>query len=88
MDGYSGGSGDHPLTSEIGSSGFFATRSMAELLEQQGDPGGAAQIRATLDGAPVAPSDVHESESGDEAWRQNTVQVLESWLQNLRGVER
>lgn len=84
----SGVPGEHPLTSEIGSSGLFATRSMAELLERQGDSGGAAQIRATLGGDPVAPSEMHESESGDEAWRQSTVQALESWLQNLRGVER
>jgi hypothetical protein len=84
----SGVPGEHPLTSEIGSSGLFATRTMAELLERQGDSGGAAQIRATLGGDPVAPSEMHKSESGDEAWRQSTVQALESWLQNLRGVER
>jgi hypothetical protein len=58
----------------------FATRSMAELLERQGDPAGASEIRASLDGGaaeawPMPGADDH---------RQRIIATLEGWLVNLR----
>ncbi len=61
---------------------------MAEVLERQGDRTGAARIRAALaesEGASEAAPDV---EGAGDAWRQHTISVLESWLQNLRGEAR
>jgi len=57
----------------------FATATMAELLEQQGDLDGADRIRAGLD--PSAPPVAGESPRPS---RQNVVVTLESWLENLR----
>lgn len=57
----------------------FATRSMAELLERQGDREGAARIRERIDrarGAAPAPS------AADH--RRQVVRELERWLVNLR----
>lgn len=60
--------------SPLAASGAFATRTMAELLERQGDRRGAARIRAALGepgGMDVAP---------DAA----VIAVLERWLENAR----
>jgi hypothetical protein len=60
---------------------MFATRTVAELLESQGDPDAASQIRAALgtdaEGAGAAPS-------GDRDRRERIIATLESWLANLR----
>jgi hypothetical protein len=65
--------------SQIASSGAFATRTMAELLERQGDRRGAARIRAVLgasgEGEPPA--------RGDAA----VVAKLERWLENVRRLQ-
>ena len=58
----------------------FATRTMAELLERQGDSEGASRIRAALAGR-----------AGSEPGRPGTEQlvaVLEGWLTNLRRRKR
>ena len=73
---------------EIGTSGTFVTRSMAEVLERQGDRTGAARIRAALAGSEGAPEAVPYVEDPGDSWRQDTISVLESWLQNLRGEAR
>ena len=57
----------------------FATATMAEVLEQQGDLDGADRIRAGLD--PSAPPVAGESPRPS---RQNVVVTLERWLENLR----
>jgi hypothetical protein len=52
----------------------FATRTVAELLESQGDARGAEEIRAVL----------RASEDVVDERRQQTLQTLERWLENLR----
>jgi hypothetical protein len=60
---------------------MFATRTMADLLESQGDPDAASQIRAALgtdeEGAGAA-------SPGDGAGRERIIATLERWLANLR----
>lgn len=60
---------------------MFATRTMADLLERQGDPDAASEIRAGLEGdaggAVAAPS-------GGRDHRERIIAILESWLANLR----
>jgi hypothetical protein len=71
---------------EVGTA--FATRTMADLLEDQGDPEGAARIRASLeDAAELPPPDrpVSEGWSGGRPRRQQVIATLERWLDNLRG---
>ncbi len=53
----------------------FATATMAELLEKQGDAASASAIRANLGGDPIAASRPGHDE---------VVQTLERWLDNLR----
>jgi hypothetical protein len=62
--------------SPLASSGAFATRTMAELLERQGDRRGAARIRAVLGeaGAQDAPA------PGNAA----AIAALERWLEYVR----
>ncbi len=48
--------GPMALESPLESGGAFATRTMADLLERQGDLAGAARIRARLDAKSVAPT--------------------------------
>ena len=63
--------------SPLAASSAFATRTMAELLERQGDRRGAARIRAAL-GEP--------NETGPV--RKDVIAVLERWLENARRLER
>ena len=61
---------------------------MADVLERQGDEAGAARIRAVLaESEGAVDADAAVEDPGD-AWRQQTISVLESWLQNLRGEAR
>jgi len=65
--------------SPLASSGAFATRTMAELLERQGDRRGAARIRAVLrePDAPDAPMPDHADNAA-------AIAELERWLENVR----
>ena len=65
---------EHPLAS----SGAFATRTMAELLERQGDRRGAARIRAALGDADRAAPPAQVS---------SAIAVLERWLDNARRLQ-
>ncbi len=66
----------------------YATATMAELLERQGDDRAASRIRASLGPAPA-----DESEAAGEGLfpldgpdaRRRRVATLERWLRNLRG---
>jgi len=61
----------------------FHTRTLADLLERQGDREGADAIRSAL-----ARSDTGETSEGhalDGAARARTIQTLERWLARLRG---
>jgi hypothetical protein len=61
----------------------FATRTMAELLERQGDSERASRIRAAL--APVPVPEAHRSdEDTGHGRRQSAIIELEGWLENLR----
>jgi hypothetical protein len=66
-----------PAPDEVGQ--HFATETMADLLEKQGDGEGASRIRAALDlgEQPVA-----------RPPRGQVVATLERWLENLRGGAR
>lgn len=67
--------------------GAFTTRTMAELLERQGDASGAARIRATLEAARPAP-DAHPSAAPQRAARrERAIPVLERWLANARRMQ-
>jgi hypothetical protein len=71
---------------EVGTA--FATRTMADLLESQGDAQGAERIRAGLGADPApAPLDhpVSEGRPGGRPSRQQVISTLERWLENLRG---
>ncbi len=59
----------------------FETRTMADLLERQGDATGAARIRENLAGAGRAPA---AGRAAEEAPREGVVATLERWLENLR----
>ena len=65
--------------SPTGADSVFATRTMAELLERQGDREGAARIRNRIDRSRAAPS---APSSADH--RRQLVIELERWLVNLR----
>jgi hypothetical protein len=66
-----------------GPSGAFATRTMAELLERQGDRAGAARIRARLAGRPEPARAQPTTATGAER-RRRVVAELERWLANIR----
>jgi hypothetical protein len=66
---------EHPLTS----SGAFATRTMAELLERQGDRRGAARIRAALGEAAESAGPSREDAAA--------IAALERWLENVRRLQ-
>jgi hypothetical protein len=61
----------------LASSGAFATRTMAELLEKQGDRRGAERIRAVLDEA------AESAARGDAS----VIAMLERWLDNARRLQ-
>ena len=63
------GAGDSP----------FATRTMAELLERQGDRAGAARIRSRLEGSRGPSAGAPATDS-----RGRVLRELERWLVNLR----
>jgi hypothetical protein len=60
---------------------IFATRTMAELFENQGDADAASRIRAALAADPGVPS---AAPSDDPTRRERVIATLESWLANLR----
>jgi hypothetical protein len=73
--------------------GAFATRTMAELLERQGDHEGAARIRARLDrpGADVVREDAPPAfpafSGAPMEGNAATIAVLERWLENARRMQ-
>ena len=75
----------------LASSGAFATRTMAELLEKQGDRRGAERIRAALGEETadfVQPADGERRPSGGLARGDAAViAVLERWLDNARRLQ-
>ena len=86
--------GSFALESPLEAGGAFATRTMADLLERQGDPDGAARIRARLDGAKRRDEgtqrDAAEGGSAPGAsrgTRTSTIAVLERWLGNARRMQ-
>jgi hypothetical protein len=58
----------------------FATGTMAQLLERQGDPEGARRIRASLAGREARPP----AQPAWRAERERVVATLERWLSNVR----
>jgi len=58
----------------------FATRTMAELLEAQGDAVGAARIREEL----AVDEGVADPRQGRSAQRERVIAALETWLNNIR----
>jgi hypothetical protein len=66
----------------LASSGAFATRTMAELLEKQGDRRGAERIRAALGEA--AASFAQRAEGERSPSDSSVIAVLERWLDNVR----
>jgi hypothetical protein len=60
---------------------MFATRTMAELLERQGDSAAASQIRGAL---AANASRAGATPSGYRDRRERMIAILESWLANLR----
>ncbi|HEY8494845.1 MAG TPA: hypothetical protein VIN04_13220 [Myxococcota bacterium] len=60
----------------------FYTRTMADLLERQGDPAAAQAIRAALDTGAPDPARARAA-----AARARTLETLERWLARLRGGE-
>jgi tetratricopeptide (TPR) repeat protein len=73
--------GPEALRSPLESGGAFATRTMAELLERQGDRRGAARIRAALSESenPSAPERAHSDPPA--------IAALERWLENVRRLQ-
>jgi hypothetical protein len=62
----------------------FHTRTMADLLERQGDAASARAIRSAL--APDARADAGAADGDlDAETRARTIQTLERWLARLRG---
>jgi hypothetical protein len=74
--------GPMALESPFESGGAFATRTMAEVLERQGDHEGAARIRAGLG---ESEPDARLDEGGSVP--PSTLLVLERWLHNARRMQ-
>jgi hypothetical protein len=74
--------GAHALHSPLESGGAFATRTMAELLEAQGDSRGAARIRAALD-PPRTPDRTPDAPPAARP-EAAAIAALERWLENVR----
>jgi hypothetical protein len=62
----------------------FATRTVAALLEKQGDDRGASRIRAIVD----SPAGSESSAPKTRDRRDQTIEQLERWLVNLRGAAK
>jgi len=76
--------GEDLAPDEVGTA--FATRTMADLLERQGDAEGAERIRASLvEGAEAADHPAWEAAPGGRPSRKQVIATLEHWLENLRG---
>jgi hypothetical protein len=75
--------GEDRAPDEVGPT--FATRTMADLLERQGDAEGAARIRAGLAAAAPVDHPVSEGTPGGRPSRRQVIARLERWLENLRG---
>ena len=78
--------GENLAPDEVGTA--FATGTMADLLERQGDEEGAARIRAGLAGTDAAAEQdrpVSEDRASGRPGRQRVIATLERWLDNLRG---
>ena len=75
---------DEPLPREQASAlpPSFATETMAGLLESQGDAHGASRIRAGLAAADPAPDEAGRVRPS----RQQVIETLELWLDNVRRV--
>jgi hypothetical protein len=80
--------GPYAVESPLEVGGAFATRTMAELLERQGDHEAAARIRASLEDPPEvsASGPVRERDGADPA-PSATIAVLERWLENARRMQ-
>jgi tetratricopeptide repeat protein len=76
--------GPEALRSPLESNGAFATRTMAELLERQGDRHGAARIRAALGESrePALPEPPPVRSQHAVA-----IAALERWLENVRRLQ-
>jgi hypothetical protein len=71
---------DPELDSPAAPDPIFATRTMAELLDRQGDAAGAARIRGAL-----APDErAEDSHPKHSARSRRILATLETWLNNLR----
>lgn len=75
--------GSFALESPFEAGDAFATRTMAELLERQGDHTGAARIRARLERP--APPPQGAATAADP--RTTRIAVLERWLENARRMQ-
>lgn len=62
----------------------FATRTVAELLEKQGDERGASRIRAIVD----SPAGTEPGAANSRDRHDQTIEQLERWLVNLRGASK
>jgi hypothetical protein len=62
----------------------FVTRTVAELLEKQGDDRGASRIRAIVD----SPAGTEPGAANSRDRRDQTIEQLERWLVNLRGASK
>jgi tetratricopeptide (TPR) repeat protein len=76
--------GPEALRSPLESGGAFATRTMAELLERQGDRRGAARIRAAL--GETAESELPEPPPASSQ-HAHAIAALERWLENVRRLQ-
>ena len=72
--------------SPLASSGAFATHTMADLLEKQGDRRGAERIRAVL-GDAVASFALRPEDDGAGRGDAVVIAVLERWLDNARRLQ-
>jgi hypothetical protein len=70
---------DEPETVALPAPGSpFHTRTLADLLERQGDAEGAHAIRSALE---------TDADGGEPEQRAQTIRILERWLGRLRGGE-
>lgn len=79
VDGLADGHSEPSLIESLEGSAF-ATATMAELLERQGDADGAARVRAAVASASRSAPGRSEADK-----RNRTIATLQRWLDNLRG---